>query len=101
MASSTSSRSADLYAGSSAAGVSTAFSVVSLMLASPGSGAGVLEGHPAHQRALDSRRVLRHAGERDGVLELVLELLGHRGVALALHQGHEVLARLQRLRHRL
>src|SRR4051812_22177987 len=34
------------------------------------------------QRALDPRRVLRHSGERHGVLQLVLELLGHRRVAL-------------------
>src|SRR5262245_51257420 len=35
-------------------------------------GRGVLPGHPAQQRALDPRRVLRDAGERDRVLQDVL-----------------------------
>src|SRR4051795_13185198 len=98
MASSTSSSSADLPPKMPSQAVAPGV-VGSLMsvLSLPGAGARVLQRHPAHQRALDPGRVLGDTGEGDGVLELVLELLGHRRVALALHLRHEVLAGLQRL----
>src|SRR3984885_11588926 len=58
----------------------------------------VLPRHPGKQRALDAGRVLRHAGERHGVLEQVLVRLA---LPLGLHQLEEGVADPHRLSDRL
>src|SRR6266496_3936742 len=72
--------------------------VVSLMRVSfLRSGHRALHGHPAEQRALDAGRVLRHALERHGVVELVGIRLGQVGLPLRLHEVQELLLQGQRL----
>ena len=65
---------------------------------SSGLGGGVLPGHPRQQRALHAGGELGDAGERDAVLEALLVGLH---LALALHQGEELLVDLHRLVDRL
>ena len=61
-------------------------------------GCRVLPRHPGQQRALHARGELRDAGERDPVLQ---HLLVGLHVALALHQGQELLVDRHRLVDRL
>src|SRR4030095_13276448 len=63
-------------------------------LAAGGAGGGVLERHPAEERALDPDRVARHSLERDPVPQQFLVRL-----ALAVHQPPERLGLVQGLAH--
>src|SRR5690554_1074361 len=83
-----------------ASSTSAAVATLSAMICSSRLRDRIAQGHPAQQRALDTRRILPHSGERRRIAEEVLALLVQR-LALVVHERLEGLEELVDALHAL